>query len=126
MQLSAGGYVDLVAGDWVISRGAILIDFVRGPLDEKYEIVVERELRLPPAIVQRLEQTIGIGTGKDPYSFVEAVERLAAISIGTIHVDFTPGQIDEIKHRAGKRGHTVEQELRAAVERVKDEIFHRS
>ena len=125
VHLTHAGFVHLVQGDWLISRGPTLVDWVRGPLDDKYEILIERELKLPSTVVARLEQTTGFGTGKDPYSLLEAVERLASISIGTIHVDFTPGQLDEIKHRAGKRGHTVEQELRIAVDRVKDEIFHR-
>lgn len=125
VQLTTGGYVDLVAGDWLITRGSAIVDWARGMLDEKYEILAEGELRLPLAVVQRLEQTTGFGTGKDPYSLLESVERLAALSIGTIHIDFTPGQLDEIKHRAGKRGHTMQQELQAAVDRVKDEIFHR-
>jgi len=125
VQLSNGGYVDLIAGDWLISRSSAIVDFVRGRLGEKYEIVVDHELVLPPQVVARLEQTTGFGTGKDPFTLVEAIERLASISIGTVRVEFTPGQLEEIAYRAKKRGHTVEQELKTAVERVKDEIFHR-
>jgi hypothetical protein len=126
IQLSHGAYVDLLLGDWIISRAQLIVDWSRGALlEEKYEVVHEGELRLPVEIGRRLEQTTGIGSTRDPFVLVEAVERLASISIGTVHVDFTPGQMEEIAHRAKKRGHTVEQELRTAVERVKDEIFHR-
>lgn len=118
--------MDLRPGDWIISRGALIVDWARGhALDEKYEILYEGTLAVPPAVVKRIEATTGLGTGRDPYGLVEAIERLASISIGTIHVEFTPGQLAEIAHRAGKRGHTVQQELEAAVDRIKGEIFHR-
>ena len=126
MELPTGEHATVRAGDWLLTRGTAIVDWTRnGTLEEKYEIVVEGELKIPPSVVQRIEHTMGFGTGRDPYALVEAIERLASISIGTIHVEFTPGQLAEIAHRAGKRGHTVEQELRAAVDRVKDEIFHR-
>jgi len=125
VQLTGSGSVDLNGGDWVISRGASIIDWVRGSLAEKYEPLTEPGLTLPPSVLVRIEQTTGFGSVKDPYVLLDAIERLAAISIGTIQIDFTPGQLEEITHRAGKRGRTVEQELRAAVDRVKDEIFHR-
>lgn len=126
VELPAGERVEVRAGDWLITRGQTIVDWARADaLDRTYEMILDGELRLPRVVVQRLERTTGIGTGRDPYALVEAVERLAAIAIGTIHVEFTPGQLDEIAHRARKRGHTVQQELEAAVDRVKDEIFHR-
>jgi hypothetical protein len=42
-----------------------------------------------------------------------------------VKVEFSPGQLEEIAHRAAKRGRSVEAELNAAVDRIKDEIFHR-
>ena len=127
IELVGGGRVRVSVGDWILTRGQSIVDWTpSSAFDTQYESLVDHELRLSPALVARLEQTLGLGSGRDPAVLVEAVERLAAISIGTVRVDFTPGQLEEIKHRAGKRGHTVEQELRAAVDRVKDEIFHRS
>jgi hypothetical protein len=60
-----------------------------------------------------------------PADLVAAIERLASIAIGAVKVEFSPGQLEEIAHRAAKRGRSVEAELNAAVDRIKDEIFHR-
>lgn len=53
------------------------------------------------------------------------IERLASIKIGDIRIPFTPGQLSELQHRASKRGHTVEQEMRAVVARIEDELFYK-
>jgi hypothetical protein len=73
-----------------------------------------------------LEQTLGLGATRTPADLVKAVERLAAIHVGTIQIDFTPGQLDEIAHRATKRGHTIQQELQAVVDRIREELFWRN
>lgn len=126
VELLSGELITIQPGDWLISRGAVTVDWARaGALDEKYDEIVEGELRIPLNVVKRIEATTGIGTAHDPYALLDAIERLASISIGTVRVEFTPGQLAEIKHRASKRGHTVEKELQIAVDRVKDEIFHR-
>lgn len=124
MTLPTGQPITAKAGDWLITRGQQVVDVVAA-LEPTYEPLSAAMLEIDVAVAQRLERTLGLGAAHSPFTLVEAVERLASISIGTVHVDFTPGQLDEIKHRAGKRGHTVEQELRAVVDRIKDEIFHR-
>lgn len=122
----AGEGVSLRAGDWLIVRGTTAVGWaLGGNLVEHYEIVPEGDLALPMAVRQRIEKTTGIGSTNSPAALAGAIERLASIQIGTIAIEFTPGQLEEIRHRASKRGHTVEQELRAAVDRVKGEIFHR-
>ena len=124
-ETTAGERVTLHPGDWIIRRGGAAIDYARSPqLTAAYE-VEEDGWRLSRALAARLERTIGYGSTRDPASLVDAVERLARITIGSILIEFTPGQLEEIAHRAAKRGHTVQQELQAAVDRVKDEIFHR-
>jgi hypothetical protein len=45
--------------------------------------------------------------------------------IGDIRIPFTPGQLAELAHRAGKRGRTVEAEMRAVVARVEEEVFYK-
>lgn len=105
----------------MITAGEQVIDVVQ-KLDEKYEIV-EEGLLLPRALCVQIEQTTGIGTTQSAAKLVPAIERLARISIGTIKIEFTPGQLEEIKRRATKRGITVKQELQRCVDRVKDEIF---
>lgn len=108
--------------EWVIAAGNQVIDCVKN-LSEKYEIV-EEGLLLPRTVCVQLEQTIGIGTTQSAAKLIPAIERLARISIGTVKIEFTPGQLEEIKHRASKRGITVKQELQRCVDRVKDEIFY--
>jgi hypothetical protein len=108
--------------EWMISAGAQVIDLVQ-KLDEKYEIVAEGMVLSREVCVQ-IEKTTGIGTSHSVDKLVAAIERLARISIGSVKVEFTPGQLEELKHRATKRGSTLKQELQRAVDRVKDEIFY--
>ena len=95
-----------------------------GQLAVRY-IVDEGGQLLSQAICDRLELTTGLGSTRTPEDLCTAVERLAKISIGTIQIDFTPGQLEEIHHRAVKRGRTVKQELQAVVDRIREAIFWR-
>jgi hypothetical protein len=126
VQLADGRELVASAGDYLITRGRTSVDVV-GPsqLSVRYEIE-ERVCALSSETCLRLEQTTGIGSTRTPHDLVLAVERLAKISIGTIQIDFTPGQLEEITHRATKRGRTVQQELQAVVDRIREEIFWRS
>jgi hypothetical protein len=127
VQLPDGRTLRAQAGDWLITRGRIVTDVVgASQLAERYAVVDEGERLLTRAICTRLEQTLGIGAMRNVDALIEAVERLAAISIGTIAIEFTPGQLEEIKFRATKRGQTVQQALQAVVDRIKDEIFWKS
>jgi hypothetical protein len=74
---------------------------------------------------RRLEETVGLATTVSPAVLLAAIERLAAIRVGDIRLPFTPGQLAELQHRASKRGRSIEQEIRAVVDRIRDEIFHR-
>lgn len=56
---------------------------------------------------------------------MRAIDRLASIAIGDIRLPFTPGQLAELQHRAAKRGRTVEQEMRAVVSRIEEELFYK-
>lgn len=56
---------------------------------------------------------------------VRTIDRLASIRIGDIRIPFTPGQLAELQHRASKRGRTVEQEMRAVVARIEEELFYK-
>jgi hypothetical protein len=125
--LPDGRVKSAVAGDWLITRNRITIDLC-GPaqLAERYQVVDGNERMLSTAICTRLEETLGIGATRNVDSLVDAVERLARISVGEIHVDFTPGQLDEIKQRATKRGQTIQQALQAVVDRIREEIFWKS
>jgi hypothetical protein len=121
-----GTLVDGQTGDYLITRGAAIVDCLAPALfADRYEIVQEGELVVPVEIRRRIEATTGIGSTLTPADLVAAIERLASIAIGAVKVEFSPGQLEEIAHRAAKRGRSVEAELNAAVDRIKDEIFHR-
>lgn len=125
--LADGRQLQGQVGDWLVTQGRLVIDVVAASrLTSRYEIVEARDRILPAALCARLEQTTGIGSTRSPEDLVNAVERLAAISIGTVHVDFTPGQLEEIRYRATKRGQTVQQALQAVVDRIREEIFWKS
>lgn len=126
VDLPTGEQVFVRSGDWIITAGQQIVDWSgSAALSTHYERVQTAKLEISPETAQRLERTLGLGATRDAYSLVDAVERLARISIGSVVVEFTPGQLEEIKHRASKRGHSVAEELRAVVDRVKDDIFHR-
>jgi hypothetical protein len=124
VELPDGTTVHPLKGEWMIISGSQVIDVVHD-LGEKYEIV-EDGLLIPRDVCTELEKTTGVATSQSVPKLVAAIERLARISIGTIKVEFTPGQLEEIKHRAAKRGYTVKQELLRIVDRIKEEIFFRS
>lgn len=125
--LPDGRTLPVMAGDWLITRGRLVVD-VSGPsqLAERYAIVDGNERILSAALRTRLEQTLGVGATTNADNLIAAVERLASLSIGEVKIEFTPGQLAEIKYRATKRGQTVEQALQAVIDRIKDEIFWRS
>lgn len=113
-------------GDWIITIGESIID-VRADKDllTYYEDIVEGTM-LPRATCVQIEAVTGIGTTRNALELQKAIDRLASIAIGGINLQFTPGQLEEIRHRAQKRGTTVEQELQRVVDRIKDELFFRT
>ena len=82
-------------------------------------------LHLSPGDCNEIEAVTGLGTTRSVQHLLAAVERLASIRIGDIRLPFTPGQLAELQHRAAKRGHSVEQEMRAVVARIEDELFYK-
>ena len=124
VELLDGQTVRLAPGDWLISRGAQAVDWASAKLfAERYELVTPTALAISAAICQRIERTTGIGSTKAPEQLVVAIERLASIKVGDVKIAFTPGQLDELAYRATKRGRSVEAEIQAVVDRVRDEIF---
>jgi hypothetical protein len=126
LTLADGRIARVVAGDWLVTRDRIVLDVV-GPaqLAERYQIADDATRLLSGQVCTRLEATLGIGATRTPEDLVAAVERLAKIEIGGIQIEFTPGQLEEIKHRAKKRGWTVAQSLQAVIDRIKEDLFWR-
>jgi hypothetical protein len=123
--LADGATVAVKVGDWQILSGSIVLavladrDFP-GP----YEIVAEGTLILSKTAREAIERTAGIGATQTEQALVAAIDRLAKISIGDVRIDFSPGQLSEIQHRATKRGITVERALLDVIDRIRGEIFH--
>jgi hypothetical protein len=80
-------------------------------------------LHLTLAECQRLEDRTGLGSTRSAEALIAAVERLASLSIGEVRLPFTPGQLEELVWRAQKRGRTLESEVQAVVNRIRDELF---
>jgi hypothetical protein len=81
-------------------------------------------LHLTPLQVAVLETALGVSVPLTPATLVARVEAVTAVSIGDVRIPFTPGQLQELSHRAQKRGRTLDQEIRAVVARISDELFH--
>jgi len=124
--LASGSSVKARVGDWIIANGSLAIEVCPNKEFEHRFEAYDQGLVLPKATCTLLEEITGIGTTKDAGTLLKGVQRLAHIVIGDIRIDFTPGQLEEIAHRAMKRGFTVEQEIARIVERIKDEIFYKS
>jgi hypothetical protein len=82
-------------------------------------------LTLTPVEVDQIATALGLGARPTAVSILAAIHRLASVRIGDIRIPFTPGQLAELQHRAGKRGRTVEAEMRAVVARVEEELFYK-
>lgn len=111
-------------GDWLVMQGSIVIAVITdAAFPGPYEIVLEGTLVLGPYDRDKLEELTGLGTTRSAADLVAAINRLARIRIGDVQVQFTPGQLEELKTRADKRNQTVLQAMQAVVDRIKDELF---
>lgn len=112
--------------DWIVTREGQIVDVcTTAQLVDRYE-PIEDGLSIPRPLCTLIEATTGVGTTRSAVTLQKAIQRLATIQIGEITIPFTPGQLEEIKHRAAKRGWPVVQELQRIVDRIKDEIFYKS
>jgi hypothetical protein len=124
VDLADGQTVRLAAGDWLITRGTQVVDWASAKtFAERYELITPTTLAIAAPLCQRIERTTGIATTQTPEQLVAAIERLASIKVGEVQIAFTPGQLTELAYRATKRGHSIEAEIQAVVDRVRDEIF---
>lgn len=126
--LPDGTLIDAHPGDWLITDGTLVVTCIRAKTFPAPFALVPGEgaLVLTAADRTRLEATTGIGSTRTPAEFVRAVEFLASIRIGDVKLEFTPGQLSELQHRATKRGQTIAQAIQAVVDRIREEIFWRS
>lgn len=126
LKFSTGAPWTAKPGDWIVTLGTDLLEVVSARDFPSRFAFIEEGMVLPRTVCRRIEEITGMGTTQTPEALVKSIDRLARISIGGVKIDFTPGQLEEIKHRALKRGYTVEQEIQRIVDRIRDEIFHHS
>lgn len=111
-------------GDWQITQGKHTLALLSAKaFPAPYEIVQEGGLTLSAADRESLEQVAGVGATRTGADLVHAVQRLARIRIGEVEIPFTPGQLEELAHRAQKRGRSIQAEVQAVVDRIRDELF---
>lgn len=111
-------------GNWVISRGSTVLAVL--PTDvyqQEYIPVDEHALTLTGADRAEVARALGFGSTDTPQHLVTAATRLAHLTIGTIDVDFTPGQWEELAHRATKRGISVESLVKQIVDKICQDIW---
>jgi len=113
-------------GDWIVRTqpGSVPIAVIpTAQFPGPFEIVEDGTLVLSQRDREAIEATTGIGTTRSAADLLAGVRRLARIQIGEVVIPFTPGQIEELAHRAEKRGQTLRQAMQAVVDRIQDEIF---
>lgn len=114
-------------GDWIIHQGeTVLAALTTDELLNQYDLVQEHSLLLDRPTCEAVEQRIGLGSTRTSADLLRALDRLASLRIGEVRIDFTPGQLEELVHRADKRGITLAQEIARVVDRIKEELFYRS
>lgn len=112
-------------GDYLVTQGSLILAVVdEKTLENEYDTKQDGEMLIAPAIKRKLEDRLGLGSCANGVALLGAVERLAKISAGEIEIQFTPGQLEELNHRASKNNRTLTQELQIVVKRIEDELFH--
>jgi len=73
---------------------------------------------------QQLEKILNCSL-LDDTDLASRVDRLAHLEIGEVHVDFTPGQLQEMAVRARKNARSFKEELAMSVRSVQSLVFDR-
>lgn len=111
-------------GDWVIVNGTVVIDVVTdAAFQRRFEPVDSEGLVLSGQHQTRLARHLGLGSTETADHVTAAVARLAQLRIGEIDVDFTPGQWEALKHRAEKRGLSVDALMRQIVDKITQDLW---
>jgi len=113
------------AGDVRITNEAgEAIDVISADLlTEFYEDVKSDAFALTPDQITRCAKVLRFGATKSAEEFTQAVESMAKVAIGGVKVEWTPGQIDQLKHRASKRGVSVQAYIQSLVEKFMQDIW---
>lgn len=98
---------------WVASQLARVQDY---PVRDRV-VIIGSEAR------DQLEQLFGGGGLVNAEDLVDKVERLAALGIGELRTNFSPGQWEELKRRCERLGVPVEEEAQRIVTKVSELFF---
>lgn len=85
----------------------------------------DRPLVIGPAVRAKLEDALSGGSLLSDTDLLAKVSRLARIDFGNIHLDFTPGQLEELKHFADRQGKSVEEICRSTIRKMEEQFFWR-
>lgn len=112
-------------GQFLVQQGGQTLEIVsEAELQKRFDVQEMGGLHLSGEERRAIEDRLGVGCCQSGKTLVQAVRRIAALQIGTVEIPVTPGQWEEIQHRAKKNGRTTEQEVQQIAQRLEDELFH--
>ena len=124
VSLPDGTFITTQVGEWLITRNEQVVDVVSAhELKKRYEPTEKEGVLVNGECRSRIERILGVGSTETPEMLATAVERLARLKIGTLQVDFTPGQWEYLKHRADKMGLTVGDMVKRIGDRFTQDIW---
>jgi hypothetical protein len=86
------------------------------PSEGRYAVLSQKEL-------QQLEDLLGGGSILNGDDLLKKVQRLAGITYGHIRLQFSPGQLEDLKRKADRQGKTVEQLVEQMAPRIHEQFF---
>ena len=124
VSLPDGTFLTTQVGEWMITRDDRVVDVVSThELKKRYEATERDGILVGGDTRFRIEKALGTGSTETPEMLATAVERLARLRIGDIRLDFTPGQWEEIAHRAGKMGLPAKEVLSRLLDRFCQDLW---
>ena len=109
----------------MVSAGGAVVDAMPAyGVAERYEVVQEGSLTLAPDHITRIAKVLRFGATKNADDLTKAIEQMATVRIGGIKIEFNPAQVEELKHRASKRGWTVEKYMQYLVDRFTQDLWN--
>lgn len=113
------------AKEWIVCRNDKPVEVLSDEMFHRLYEPVLQGLVLPAKVLGWLEEHVGLGSTKDPKALMDGIQRLVDLKVGSISVDFTPAQYEELKLRAEKRGSTLTEEITRVVEHLTSDVFWR-
>lgn len=83
----------------------------------------ERTLIIPAVERRQLEEILHGGHLQSADDLVKKVDKLARLEIGEVRLDFTPGQLSELRRYASRNRKTFEQVMQETVTAIGTQFF---